>query len=343
MTFIEKEVLQFYDNLPNDTTSIYSKKITDFVIINIASFDNGELIKFLEKKIKEPNLEIDNKFSYFYTLAVYYRRTKSNTKLGDLINVYRDDFSEKPLFLFTKSDYELNQNTRQSYERSLILAKKCIDIIKNNKNDYDSEYTGFYNHYATIIASYLEKNYEISRCEIDLAYSYIDKCIKNNGDYATYYVTLAKLELNDKKFESAYNHILHAMDIEEDRGRVLEYNVLLLKVEYRRALKELLDESDRVMLLMRENEKRIEENKTNTIEYLAFFSGVIAFLVTSANITVSNPAIAFKLILTMLGALIIAFSSFSLLIQRDNKKFVSIITVIIIGILLIIFSSWRLN
>ena len=54
---------------------------------------------------------------------------------------------------------------------------------------------------------------------------------------------------------------------------------------------------------------------------------------------VSNPSIAFKLILTMLGALIIGFSSFSILIQRDNKKIFSIITAIIIGILLIVISN----
>lgn len=339
MSFDENAVLEFYENLPSDTTSNFSKEITNFVIKYISHFDNGELEKYLEDKIKVSSSDLESKFSNFYTLVVYYRRTRSYTKLGNLINAYSDDFLDKPLFLFAKSDYELNQNTKQSYDRALILAGKCIDIIKNKDNNYDSEYTGFYNHYATIIVAYLEKKYEISRSEIDLAYSYIEKCIKSRSDYATYYVTLARLELSDKKFENAYNHILQAIDIEKDRGRITEYNDLLLKVEYERALKELSDESNKVTLLIKENEKRIEENKTNTIEYLAFFSGVIAFLVTSANMAVSNPSIAFKLILTMLGALIIGFSSFSILIQRDNKKIFSIITAIIIGILLIVISN----
>ena len=193
------------------------------------------------------------------------------------------------------------------------------------------------------IANYSIKILEKRKCVEKFKNSNIEKCIKSRNDYATYYVTLARLELSDKKFDSAYNHILQAIDIEKDRGRITEYNDLLLKVEYERALKELSDESNKVTLLIKENEKRIEENKTNTIEYLAFFSGVIAFLVTSANMAVSNPSIAVKLILTMLGALIIGFSSFSMLIQRDNKKIFSIITVIIIGILLIVISALSAN
>ena len=153
---------------------------------------------------------------------------------------------------------------------------------------------------------------------------------------ATYYITLARLELIDNNFEDSNAHILYAIDIENDRARIPEYNDLLLKVEYKKTINELTRKSNQITDIL-------NDNKTNILEYLAFFSGIIAFLISSGNIAVNNPEIAMKLILLMLGALLIGFSAFTLLIQNNNKKILSVIITTIIGIILIILSNYWIN
>ena len=332
MEFNQEEVLKFYEELPNETTLKFSEKITNYVVENINQFYNEEFIKFLKEQL-DNSIQNSKGFPYFYTLVVFYRRMRSNTELNKLIENYREFFEGKPLFLFTESSYELNKNTKQSYMQSLNKAERCIEIITKENNNYDPEYTGFYNHYASIIASFLEQNYTVSEYKKELAYQYIEKCIKKNSNHATYYITLARLELNDKNFYDAREHILYAIDVEKDRGRISEYNDLLLKVEYKQTINELVKKSDEISML-------VNESKTNILEYLAFFSGIIAFLISSGNIAVNNPNIAIKLILVMLGALLIGFSSFTILIQNDNKKVMSKIFVILIGMALITLSNF---
>ena len=332
MEFNQEEVLKFYEKLPNETTSKFSEKITNYVVENINQFYNEEFIKFLEEQL-DNSIQNNKGFPYFYTLVVFYRRMRSNTELNKLIDNYRKFFEEKPLFLFTESSYELNKNTKQSYMQSLNKAERCIEIITKENNNYDPEYPGFYNHYASIIASFLEQNYTVSEYKKELAYQYIEKKKKKNSNHATYYITLARLELNDKNFYDAREHILYAIDVEKDRGRISEYNDLLLKVEYKQTINELVKKSDEISML-------VNESKTNILEYLAFFSGIIAFLISSGNIAVNNPNIAIKLILVMLGALLIGFSSFTILIQNDNKKVKSKIFVILIGMVLITLSNF---
>ncbi|MCY7092222.1 cytochrome P450 [Streptococcus oralis] len=334
MSFDEKRVLQFYKELPDETTSSFSKSITDFVVENINLFYNREMIDFLYKKVNSSTNEIDN-FPYFYTLVVFYRRMRSNTELKKLIDNNEELYGKKPLFLFTKSSYELSRNKKDSYEAALKLAEECIDIINNKENDYDPDYPGFYNHYASVVAAYFEQNYSISNEQKKLAYEYIKKCLKKYNS-ATYYITLARLELIDNNFEDSNAHILYAIDIENDRARIPEYNDLLLKVEYKKTINELTRKSNQITDIL-------NDNKTNILEYLAFFSGIIAFLISSGNIAVNNPEIAMKLILLMLGALLIGFSAFTLLIQNNNKKILSVIITTIIGIILIILSNYWIN
>ncbi|MFS9093875.1 hypothetical protein QM876_08185 [Streptococcus timonensis] len=334
MSFDENTVLQFYNKLPDDSTSSFSELITDFVVENISLFYKGEIIDFISKKLDSTTNEIDD-FPYFYTLVVFYRRMRSNTELKKLIDNNEQFYGKKPLFLFTKSSYELSQNTKKSYETALSLAEECIDIINDKENNYDPDYPGFYNHYASCVAAYLEQNFSISNEQKKLAYEYIKKCIKK-CNRATYYITLARLELIDNNFEDSNAHILYAIDIENDRARIPDYNDLLLKVEYKKTINELMSKSDQITNIL-------NDNKTNILEYLAFFSGIIAFLISSGNIAVNNPEIAMKLILVMLGALLIGFSAFTLLIQNNNKKILSVIITTIIGIILIIMSNYWLN
>lgn len=333
-------IKEFVSQLPDDKTSDFSTQITDFVVESISSNKGVELENIINEQLKGLNQDSDKRFAYFYILVVYYRRMKSNSKLGELITSFEKDYSKRPLFLFSKSSFELNKNTKQSCEMALMLAEECIEIIKNKGNDYDSEYLGFYNHYSTIIVRYLEKKYEIDRSKIELAKDYIWKCIKNKKDNPTYYVTLARLELNDYQYDSATTHVQYAIDIENDIGRISEYNDLLVKIEYQQTIQDLEEKSNQISQLVIQNQKLIEENKINILEYLGFFSGVMAFLITSANIAVSNPDLAYKLILMMLGALLIGFSSFTMLIQKDNYKIWRIVTTVCIGILLIILAYW---
>ena len=44
MEFNQEEVLKFYEELPNETTSKFSEKITNYVVENINKFYNEEFI-----------------------------------------------------------------------------------------------------------------------------------------------------------------------------------------------------------------------------------------------------------------------------------------------------------
>ena len=71
MEFNQEEVLKFYEKLPNETTSKFSEKITNYVVENINQFYNEEFIKFLEEQL-DNSIQNNKGFPYFYTLVVFY-------------------------------------------------------------------------------------------------------------------------------------------------------------------------------------------------------------------------------------------------------------------------------
>lgn len=331
MNKIIEEIKKVVNKLPEDTNSDFSKEITQYVKKFIDNKKRDLYIQALEKIVNDTDSLNDETFAAFYILVVYYRQMHNNAKLGKLIKENQESFSHKPLYIFSCSAYELTQRTQDNYERALQLSEKCLEIIQNPNNDYDSEYVGFYNHYATVVIAFLEKKYDIEPEKVKLAKKYIKKCIFLNDSYPTYYATLGKLEIFENQFESASNHIQKAIDLEEDRGRITEYNDLLVKIEYTKSMVEFV-------ALVQDNKRLIEENKTNTLEYLGFFSGIMAFVITSANMVVSQPNIAIRIILLMMGALIVGFASFILLLQTNRSRIKYIASTIVIGVIIILFS-----
>ena len=66
----------------------------------------------------------------------------------------------------------------------------------------------------------------------------------------------------------------------------------------------------------------------------------MAFVITSTNMAVSKPEIAVRLILLMMGALIVGFGSFSLLIQTNKDRMKYIGLTIIIGVIVVLSATF---
>lgn len=339
----ELEISEFIKSLPKDTDPNFSRCITQFVneeVINEKNcYKNKKIEELLEILENQNNSNDEDKlFAVFYTIVVYYRKMYKITELGEIIKKYKEKFSSRPLYIFSKSYFALSINTRDSYDESLFLAEECIEKINNKDNDYNPDYIGFYNHYSTVVASFLEKGFEIDEVKVKKAKDYITKCISIEKKYSTYYFTRAKLQIYTQSFADATKNIQKAIDLESDRSKILEYQDAFVKLrleEQKNVIDKIILESNQLKNIIEDYKISIENSKKDILGYLGFFTGIIAFIITSIDIATNSTGEAISLIILTLGALLTGFGLFFSMIVNHNKT----IYLVVIGIILIIYAS----
>ena len=136
MSFDENTVLQFYNKLPDDSTSSFSELITDFVVENISLFYKGEIIDFISKKLDSTTNEIDNFFDKdFFELL---KPIKENIKL---LYKLRDHYEYKLYVLsnYHKDSFEYvfeHNNFFKLFEGCLISC--YFKLLKPEEKIYDT-------------------------------------------------------------------------------------------------------------------------------------------------------------------------------------------------------------
>ena len=329
-------ILDIFSNLPDDSNKEFTNEITDFIAQ--APIEVNEDLLYILQNHEDRQL----RFAAFYSLVVYYRRYKLNSRLEPLVNEYGGQFTSKPLYKFTMSTIYKNKGSRNELNLALQYAQEAIEQVVN--------YPGYFNNYAEIVAHALEEGIKLDDKEktISKAFLYINKAIIINNKYAKYYCNLGRLQYCTGEFTEAKASILKAIDLEDNSKRdyairIADYQYYLLKCQSTESLTKLTETVNEKTLeihtIKNELEKSMEKEKNKSLESLVFFTAIITFIVSTIQIaSKSKFNEAVSLILVMVGGLLISFGSFSMILKTDKKSIIITIFFVTLGIGIIVMS-----
>ena len=168
--------------------------------------------------------------------------------------------------------------------------------------------------------------------------------------YAKNYATLGRLYIHKCEYDMGSYYITKALNYEngdnkDSLNRIIKYNNYLYNSQFQKSIlvlhKQANEMSERLNIVTQNYENKINEvtkelndSKLRFLEFLAFFSSIIAFI-TCTTTLIANSAnfyIAVCLVLVLGGIIILSFSIFSMTLEVTTKtnKNHTIFTIIII-------------
>jgi tetratricopeptide (TPR) repeat protein len=314
---IKKFVLDFYMNFIDDET--FAVKIRDFVLLFFDMYD--VLKKVLYLICNEENLDQTIKFYSFYSLYTLFRRNQNFKAIGELIDKYKKDFSTEPRLDIVLSQY-YKFTAEDSSKSDLQKAVNYAERAMNNPNLINMN--GVKANYAEIIGVSITNKIQLSENDINesdkekiaRAEEAIDDEIKRKNDYGKYYYLRAKLYILQKRYDEALQNINNAIEFEDKSGtdahlRIPEYIGFRYEVKQRIKEEYLEEKIEGLVKKSQYLDDELNENKTKIIEYITFFSGIIAFIVSTIQISLTAKTFgAYVGLLLVMSSLLIFFFHF---------------------------------
>ena len=307
-------------------------------------------IKFY-RIIDNKNIEEIIRFGAYYALFTYYRRFEMRSELFELCEKYGSEFD----------NYKLNNVVQSQYYKFKFIVKKSIrinaedirvsiDFGQKAINELGSINIGVYNNYAELVLAGLDRQEDYAKQFIDKALRYVEIAIdiqenkRKQKPYSRYYCSIARLLAYKFEYERALNYIEKAIGCEgtEDKDaliRIGQYNNFQLEIK----MKELMERSNQQMELTNKRSikimKQIDSTEKRYIELLAFFSSVIALIITSVNVAINVEGYyqVAGLLMILAAILIIAFVVLKLLINffEDSKEVLRIFFSLVLAVALL--------
>ena len=231
----KKDIIQFFNTLPNYNSQEFSLKITQEILTS--STDVETLVNLLKEILDEyknkDNEIINNKklaFAACYALIVLYRRYDEQFKIKKLTDDFNSLFEDIPLFISEKSRICVEIGNNNDLKKALKLGKKSIELLKGK------EHAGIFNNYSEIIALNLEKNTKRSEELLEEGYKYIFRVDPEAfADPKTWIFALGQAffslsvagngTLIYEKYDDAEENLKYAIEIED--MRMMDYSIRL--------------------------------------------------------------------------------------------------------------------
>lgn len=341
-----------------DTDRDYEKQITTLIFQNFGSKEEKNLLKLLGDYDKDSNFR-DTDYSYFfYSQSDEYCQKIAYTAFFSLITYYRHQFDNEKLNILWK-DYRKKFTSFKSYKHLEILyilynikkiktiqqANHYLRIAKDNIEKYKDSKTGKenpgFNHalgdlYACICEKFENDSIiKIKKKWEDIAINAVSNAIKIET-YAVFYCTYGRILSISGKFEKAEKQFNLA--ISKENSSIQDYSLRLGKYNYYRnynksriLAKRIQDQFDTI--------DSMKNSIITNIEVVGIFSGIVSLIISSLQIANNHsPVESGLLILTLMGVLVAALSTFSLLLHIGRIKLSHLITTIVIILLSVVFS-----
>ncbi len=344
------------------------KVIKDQLIKLIDDGKTAEDVNSIEHKVA---------FAAFCVLVNYHRRMKNKTLEKKYLNEYKQFFEghifyKHMLLLNMMSSIEAIKNVdelkavlnlarqnamnltgnvggKHAYTETVVLAyekkPELMELIENDdseeKTDWITEattainvaidivqYPKFYCTYGRLLA--IKKEYDVALEQINMA---IDKEDNNKNDYS---IRIAQY-LNFYQQVVAGKQI-HQMETAFDKKMSdYETNIRNKMQEYETQAAEAMTEYKRVL------EEQEKQTLVKNMEFLGLFAGIVSFTIGSLTITgaIASQSImnAAGLIIVLMGALMVVFASFGVILHGiENKKALRNGLVLVLGCLAILCS-----
>lgn len=292
----------------------------------------------------------------FYGLQVFYRHRMQYDALKEMFLECGDTFSQfqsykhlHTLYYIESSDYF----TLGELDEHLASAKRVVDeyrkiardfLLKNKPKECQANLAGVQHAFADLLATSCERFEEsctslLNKWGKQAEYE-LSQAIKNSDEYAKYFCTQGRLYSLRDEYDKAIHSIRTAISREASSNnpggfslRIMQYQSHLLRVQARSEIHQLNIQQAK----MADDVHKIRDSLINNVEIIAFFSGVISFIIGSLNLTEAFPAPkAAGLIIVLLGALLLVFNCFSFILHLEKKNLLARILIFVISILCIL-------
>jgi len=244
-----------------------------------------------------------------------------------------------------ESLYYLARGSNESLAAALRAIRIAMSLLH--------EHNGARAAYADIIATAADKGLSLLDGELDLATRVIKQAIQSSPTYAKYPFLHAKLQCLAGDLIGAEVSVRQAVDLEDSTRvtyalRVAEYQKLEFDILLRKSTSKLGIEIERMNSSIANTKALIEEAvkdaKSQVLAQLGFFSGLLAIILTTVDVTKSQPATtAMAILLTMSGVIILSWTALSVFLMNIRTKLehliVSLLAVGLVAAGLFIFSK----
>lgn len=336
-------ILKYLHEAPTDTTiTIFFRELTDGIE------ENDKIFEVLIKEIcDDKSISKSIRFRALYTLYTFARRRQNYIYIGERLLEYQHEFSGEPLLNIIHSTYHKfkgEDGDLFDMEEALRYAKYAIKDERINK------VAGVRIHFAEIVCIAHEKGIEIDDETMQLATESIDKELSERPNYGKYYYVNARLHAINKEYQKAFYNIALAIAKEDKNGIFASLRIPIyigFKVELRQRINieklldeeinEFNDEIEGLKCVTRKLTNELDSSRMKIIEYITFFSGIIAFIVSTVQISLNISSFGgfVGLIIVMGSMLILTFSSFLLISHglKSKGKTFSIVFIIVLIVL----------
>lgn len=322
-------------NLPNENEDDYTIRLKEVVLSNNLLNRENDVENYLK------NVNSNHRFSAFYALLIICREFNNYSKYNTYVDNYANEFKQYNLYKIVMSTYFRNKGIlgeEDGYSRAVRYAEEACDVLPTN--------LAVKHHYAEIIALAIEENVDVNISQINKAIERLDDVIIAHPNHAKYYCTQGRLIASMGDYRRGISYVKKALDMEgvadkDSMIRIGQYNYYLLQIKMMMENHQVDNKIAEFNSTFEGIEDNLDNVKTQYLEYLAFFSSILAFILTSINIVakIDDFNRCAGIILMFAGTLIIAFTTFRMLLYFSSKVKLKVLKVIIcflIGFLLLI-------
>lgn len=305
-----QSINSLFANLPNENDDNYTVILKKIVLENDLITRETEVEDYL-------NTTSSNKrFAAFYALLIICREYNNYSKYNLYVDKYASEFARYNLYKIVLSTYFRNKGIlgeKEEYKRSIRFAEEACEVLPTN--------LAVKHHYAAIIVQALEEKTDVDITIINKAIERLDDVIIAYPRHAPYYCTQGRLFAAMGDYHRGISNVKKALDLEEviDKDsmiRIGQYNYYLLQIKMMMENKQVDEKIGEFNSTFHEIEHNFDNLKTQYLEYLAFFSSVLAFILVTVNIIsqVDDFNKCAGIILMFAGALIVVFDVFRMLL-----------------------------
>ena len=328
---MEKDMLvEEFKKLSFENDSLYTIKLRDLVInCSINQLQETYLPIICNKKY---NKKV--RFAAYYSVFIFYRRFEHHSLLYELVEMYSDQFDKYKLNSVVLSQYYkfkfLDTSDDFAIESAIKYAKLAVDNLNDN--------AGVLQNYAELVACALEVESSIGKEHLIEAIKCIDKAMLLLKNYPKHYCTKGRLVSWTGDYDTAKQYIRRAIDLESSDNkdsliRIAQYNDYYIDIKTREVINKMsnhLVDAERTIYELSESNKenskeifaKLDVMQTKYLEQLAFFTGIIALILSVIEIVSSFSDFneVAGIIMIMGGVLILCFGVLRCLITFHQDK-----------------------
>jgi len=318
-----------FDSLPDEDSDEYTIKLKEIVLDNDLLSREDDVVKYL------CSTSSVYRFAAFYALLIICREYNNHSKYNSYVDRFASEFTSYNLYKIVLSTYFRNNGIlgeRDDYKRAIKFAEDACQAMPTN--------LAIKHHFSEIIALVIEESIDIDSTIISKAIERLDDVIIAHPNHAKYYCTQGRLIAAMGDYSRATANVKKALDLEvvvdkDSMIRIGQYNYYLLQIKMMMENNQVDSKIGKFNSSFQEMEHNMDSIKTQYLEYLAFFSSVLAFILVTVNLVskVDDFNKCAGIIIMFAGALVVVFGVFRMLLYFSTKVKLGTIKIIICNVI----------